>query len=860
MKPRLLAALAVSCTGLAFVVALWLAPRANEAELPRPGVTSAEEEPAPTRQELAPPPLSAAAALESVEADDAQRTPLVPETVEAPFEPSLPEGEGVLVHTVTEDGRPLPAADVWWLSEDRIESSQARKAKTLGVDFAQLAQTEGRHFRSDSSGHVRLPHEGEKVLLVGRTAERFGFTTLSGPPPVTLALPLDPVYDVTVTDGDGRGLEGVTCELEFLERARAFDVARCVTTANGRAAFRSVWSLLSQAADEGTFRIAVGGLFVTPRRAPLDVTEPRSQSFVFRLDEALGALALTVNPNELPVDGAVAYARWSRDDPAAQADLLQETFVPLCELGGERTSVFPVEVGLRVEFSVRSFSGSELASVTCAGPRAAGETVEVAFELATVPRVRARLVDETGRALATRDVQVALEGSSFQARCTTDAEGFFELELFERVGGRLDLRIEPSAQGAVRSGPLFGRVELPDELARGPNELGDVVLAQTRLLVAGHVVSTSGAPVVAARVQTRAVVPADEQRSPADDDSGTTLTGADGGFAVYGHPRRASVRVAAHAEGCSVVAHEVAVGTEDLRLELSPCGALRVQVVGLPAAVAATGRASNGSRARIEVWVAALGSEEQRRADLPRDAGARFEGLAPGIYRTSLWIPTAPGVGASLAADVEVPSGSTVEHVFDVTGALVVRTVSVLDADANPLSATVRVLGGDSAQAVAQRADRNGQVELLIPDEPLDLEVSHPGLRTTLLRDVRADETVVLLPGFPVRIAAPAELVLPAGVELMVLLLPDVEGPRGSPASGGALRPGATLELLAPAPGAYRLHLRLAGGAGASPPWRAALEVREGPVPVLLQGDEPVFVRLDVTQAEVDAALAANGR
>ncbi len=220
--------------------------------------------------------------------------------------------------------------------------------------------------------------------------------------------------------------------------------------------------------------------------APLRLARPDCGSVRF---EVPGIAKGTVRLRAIPVDaesvdglwGPFAHDRFPIVDGVAIAPL-----VPIHQqLAFEATWD-----GLPVPLTGRFF-----------GPQRLGEEMRFAPPtLAAFPSVRGRLVDDDGRPVANRKVQVTVSvvtrGSSRSggAVLTTDRGGCFELPLVDEVpkGGKrlLTFTVEPEAAPAAAgsseatpppAAPTASSealVELPKPLPAGPHELGDVILIE----------------------------------------------------------------------------------------------------------------------------------------------------------------------------------------------------------------------------------------------------------------------------------------------------------------------------------------------------------------------------------------------
>jgi len=305
------------------------------------------------------------------------------------------------------------------------------------------------------------------------------------------------------------------------------------------------------------------------------------------------------------------------------------------------------------------------------------------------------------------------------------------------------------------------------------NELGDVRLRETPVLLAGRVVDVDGNPVSGAgvsiqhveRLQTGHAIQLGDFFSRAD---------AKGHFVRRGEPEGQTLEVRAAApenrpsENAPSAPVRVVAGTRGLEIVLERGGGLRGSL-RIPAGIP--------PRAMV---VEVPGPEGLRPRQAQPDASGRFEllGLTPGLVDVAVLL-RAGGKRLASIRSVDVVGGEIRDDArlqeIELEGLVRLLRIGVRAADGSPASGGwVRVLGPtEKTGAAVAFVIENGRAEVLGEAAPLDLEINVPGYRLVRLLDVESDREVQLEPAFFVTLALADGVELPpAGARLQVNLVP----------------------------------------------------------------------------------------
>jgi hypothetical protein len=388
-----------------------------------------------------------------------------------------------------------------------------------------------------------------------------------------------------------------------------------------------------------------------------------------------------------------------------------------------------VELGRDWELAAWRPNGAEPTRLRTRGPVRLGERIERELVLGSDhPVVSFRVLRPDGSVLAQEEVELARAtffSSLEKSVITTDAEGRFTRDgqktFFESGSFTVTHRL-PSGEA------WMGRAALPDGLAPGWNEGGDIRLEGEPLLVAGRVVDGRGAPVVDAYVAVGA-----EQRWAV---TASGQSDALGNFELRGLWTEDTFQVHARAAGQRSQDVEARQGARDVVLVLTPRFVLSGELVLDPL---------------VDPGVIRFAREERdgKRIELERKA-RRF------VVSSSLGVsPSSPG-----HFELEPIEGGAFDFLClleDVELARLPGLVVRSDLDLGPIDlrgkvalCEIELLGDGDLSAItgeyswwpsADGEHRQGSfqgplVRILSPRAPLDIELRPRGYRSALLERV----------------------------------------------------------------------------------------------------------------------------
>lgn len=452
----------------------------------------------------------------------------------------------------------------WALSDRRVAVSEIHEWFRAGTLESETSRS-GEPSRADALGRAWFPVSADRSIVTASSGSSWGWAIIDPRRSGVLEVELgeDRDIQVKVIDVDGKPLGGVRAQLYstfgYCGEDDSVEYQFATTResdglATLRHAARVVGSPDSPCKASATLGIAVAG--IGDFRRQLDRFDLPEQPVEFQLRQPVGTCRVRiVDEHEELFTGRVLLSVGHSGSNG---------FGLICCNG--RAS-FPIELGSVVHVSAASGT-TDLASASVIGPASANEVVEVILRpSSSLARVRGRLLDTGGRAVAGAtcaffvDNRGGLPFSTFR----TDADGRFSLRV-EAPRHEDDspclLHIE---QLSVLSG-IHASTEVALPSGAREFDAGDIRLELTPILVAGSIVDEAGQPVSDAQVVAL-------EKSNADDwwDSGWYVTRSDeegrfqlGQFA----PTERPLAVSAHKPGHALAWLEARAGDRELRLTL----------------------------------------------------------------------------------------------------------------------------------------------------------------------------------------------------------------------------------------------------------------------------------------------------
>ncbi|HVS08291.1 MAG TPA: carboxypeptidase-like regulatory domain-containing protein [Planctomycetota bacterium] len=681
-------------------------------------------------------------------------------------------GEGAWTVRVLRDGKPAAGVEVVWATPEMHRAIIAAPDPAV-PDWMDRLWNAGRRTRSDSLGEALVPALEPDSYVFARDAGAMAYHRVmpADASPIVLSLDRDYTLRARVVDASGAPQGGcrVTAGIRAGSNSRG---TTAPTLKDGVASFFHFgvgWGI-DLAHARGYLHI--DGLFEPPVGVEFDL-EPFPQQAIELVLPPHGSVAIEV-VNDAGEPAQVTHpVRLSAAHPQHPgARLNARPTDPSAEIVAGK-ALFPrVGLGVTLEAELDDRPAHEPARLRFDGPMVAGEARTVQLVLNPAALVRFRVLAPSGAPLANRDVQVmlirAVAGGSTGSgnAASTDAGGFVSLPLTGRWGENARHSLE--VRLASPDGDLEGSLEITRPLTQGVNDLGDVLLREPPVLLAGRVFDARGDPIEGAAVHVARI---ETSRTGRDVSMGSAMssTGPDGRFLIQGESLSGSLEV--HAESAAYVPSaplRVAPGTRGLEIVLERGGGLQGSL-RVPAGVP--------PRA-FHVEVLVPGGKTPRQVS--PDTTGRFEllGLTPGLVDVAVVL----GIGNErliLIEGVEVRGGESrsdprLEEI-DLTGLVRRLVIRVRAADLTPArGGWVRVLGaaGSSRLGFAFVIEE-GEAQVLGRAVPLDLEINVPGHCVVRLLRVEKDQDVLLDPAFSVTLALVDGVELPpAGGRLQVNLVP----------------------------------------------------------------------------------------
>lgn len=489
--------------------------------------------------------------------------------VEAAFLPEDPDGE-LLEVFVEATGEPLPFAFVAVLGDRDGEEQKATAMMKAGRGLAAVFSEAGRLYRCDSEGRVHIRFENDRW-----TARAFGEiagTSYAGfrraPMGNRISVKASSGFDVHVMDWSGIAVEGAGVELRMVEAdRREITIERAKTDAEGHALLAELPDIITTGGASTKVSVALGGYFQTGLEVFLDLEGELQRRFQF-VRPPVGRIEVTAkdsNGDDLLGGQVVLGPDGVRLRPGA-IDCIARS--PRTRDSGERVYEFDA-VERDVAFSLAFIAGDRKTIILKPGFRLGSEQEVLQIELvagASEP-MTGRVVDQAGLPLADVEIELGMRKSrrmaSFESheRVRTDARGRFSAQLRwlteKQVWFRAQLEL-----GLVESEGISFDTD-------GAHDVGDVVLAPQRTLLAGRVVDEEGNGLVASVSMTSVSTRNEEgQWGPVSSWSGKS--GMGGVFVIKGDCSAELLVVKASVDGYVLDGreHKWAPGTTDVELRM----------------------------------------------------------------------------------------------------------------------------------------------------------------------------------------------------------------------------------------------------------------------------------------------------
>jgi hypothetical protein len=210
--------------------------------------------------------------------------------------------------------------------------------------------------------------------------------------------------------------------------------------------------------------------------------------------------------------------------------------------------------------------------------------------------------------------------------------------------------------------------------------------------------------------------------------------------------------------------------------------------------------------------------------------------------------------------DVIVEAGGTVRppelNPLDLRGALRTVTVRLVDRVGLPWNGQVyyRASGADDEAWRSQACLKGVPLKLVTASESLDVRGGADGMRMTDVVRASGEVTLVLEPGYPLRLELPGDLKLSEDDTLSVVLSPRGEHANDTIDVAGAFDRNGVCELVAAHAGVHDLRFRLKHAPNPFQAHSTGFTSEHASTLAVLGLAEGQRVRLDLTQADVGRA------
>jgi len=701
---------------------------------------------------------------------------------------------GVFEFRVVERGtkKPVAGAEITYLWKD-LESEE-----DVPWDLDQLPDFEliARRTLADGGGYVSVPFRLGKLYVVAEKANFFGRDTfhVEEETPSGLEDLLEVAADwsltVQVLDYADQPASGVPVALGHKTGRWSGASFTAETDAGGKHRYEHVGYRMATR-NEGTWSVRLDLLLLEPVQRELDVEEDVGETVVLRMPP-VGALEVVVTEADgSPApDGTVVYAGIVEEDQPRDISPFsnhEREYVRVETTDG--AALYPF-VELRQEFEVKvSHEGDRITTREYGdGPGVAGERREFSVMLGLEnPVLVFRAVSEARAPLAEQDLTLEMAfrsnfmSNSWNREVKTDSEGLFRVDIGSHYEEG-DLRFLTVSDG--QEAPRMAQIDLAREFTPGQHDMGDLVLGDSPVLVAGRVTDAIGAPLAGAEVSLQTKLVREDEDVSWDRMKVKAVTDEAGDFELRGVTPGTELYVSASVEGKrgeSVVAR---VGDMGVRLVLYGTGGLSGSVLldeEVPDIKIVVKATRNDATPLPENMYGR--SEDQEHPDT--NGAFYIDNLIPGTYTVEVELQqgqttlvTIEGVTVADGKPTRDPRLASI----DLRGRLFVhRLVLVTPKPVENLQGTLQLRqAGDTEGQQQWQWFNESPVDIVCEHEAIDIELSVRGFRGVELEDVRGEREIQLDDGLPIRLILRTDGEVPAPPYYVKAVLIPVEGGHNS--------------------------------------------------------------------------------
>ncbi|MCC6407475.1 MAG: hypothetical protein IT453_09925, partial [Planctomycetes bacterium] len=662
----------------------------------------------------------------------------------------------------------FPEADamayrLWsWFVDGELETRVAAAARTVVAD---------------ELGRAEIPRPNSSFAVIASAPGWWGMTTSTEDcdPELEVQLERDREVAVLVVDGAGQPVGGVPVALRASFWGNAQDRLRARTASDGVAWLRHVDSVLGQgAAQEWSVGLAIAavkpiGAAIDPTKLPTEPVRlvlPATGSCEVRLLDERGELAadsfdVTLSAQLL---GADEEQRRRTDRGAAT----------LTDVRGG-VALFPfVELGVELVAAARRPGNWALQQERGRGPTRAGEKAELALRLGRdVVTFAGRALDLAGAPLADRELALRIRVSGGNTwvqplgSVQSDAAGRFRLDTQVHGDATQSLTLFVESRDPRSGAAARCSLPLTSPVPKGVLELGDIVLTELPVLLAGTVVDEAGLAVAGASVSGGSHRTSDESPS-FDGEEGwwaNARTDEQGRFELRGKADGDDFQVTAQLGERRSLPMNARRGDGELVVRLLATGAIVGRVVrdgagGVDALVVSAQFADP----TLEI--------DGAMADVAADGSFAVRRLLPGNYSISLRDQTSWNDMTSIP-DIVVRAGEVTRDPrldpIDLRGTHFVVRLTIVDENQEPVPRgwfmrEFTDAAGESSQDWGPIV--NGKASIAHDGSGANVRLQAEGFCAMRLEKVLADQTVVLRRAPRVRIVVRPAPTLPPGIRI----------------------------------------------------------------------------------------------